>query len=153
MYLLSLLKCVENVVRQTWQKVNDEPAAQVVVPNDLCTRDDLTGRRVHKGRVEVQYDVDEEDDVDCTVKDKQGHVVEALVAEGGVEGNHDGSVEGQQKDQPVPDATEQGVVENDVRWGARRILLVARKNIEVYGEHLEHASITRWSNRIVSDWT
>jgi len=70
--------------------------------------------------MEIQEDVDEEDYVNDAVDDQNGNVVHRLSLEGGVEGDHDGRVEGQHEDQPVPHGLEARVVQDDVTrslWG------------------------------------
>ena len=116
--LVDVLERVEDVVGQTRKKINDEPSLQVVHANDLGVADDLAVR-TDEGRLEVEDDVDEEDDVDDRVDDEQRHVVHGLVAEGAVEGDHDGGVEGECEDEPVPAGFVRRVVQDDVGGSLR----------------------------------
>ena len=67
----------EDVVRKTRQKVDDEPALEVVHADDARLGDHLAGGADER-HVEVEEDVDEEDDVDKTVDHQHGHVVHRL---------------------------------------------------------------------------
>ena len=65
-YILSVLKCVEYVVWQTGEQIDDEPALQVVQAYELGIRYDLTGL-TNVGRVKVENNVEKKDDVDNAV--------------------------------------------------------------------------------------
>ncbi len=100
-----MVERVEYVVGEAGQQVDDEPRLEVVEPDDLGVGDDLAAG-AHVGGVEVEHDVDEEDDVDDGVDDEEGHVLRRLVLERHVVGHHDGRVERQDQDDPVPDGLE-----------------------------------------------
>ena len=122
-----MFKSVDDIVGQTGQQVDDEPRLQVVHPNQLGVRDHLSGR-AHEGGVEVQHDVDQEDDVHDAVQHQPGQVV-LLGLEGDVVGHHDGRVEGEDEDDPVPGGLEGAVVEDDVRRRLGGLLFVLRENV------------------------
>ena len=52
-----------------------------------------------------------------------------LGPKGNVVGHHDGGVEGEDEDDPVPGRLEGTVVENDVWRGLRGLLFVLRENV------------------------
>ncbi|XP_038212885.1 potassium voltage-gated channel protein eag-like [Zerene cesonia] len=87
----------------------DETRLEVVLADHFGVADHLAAGP-HEGRVEVEHDVDKEDDVDDRVDDEQRHVLARLVLEGHVVRHHDGRVEGQAQDDPVPDGFESAVV-------------------------------------------
>jgi len=60
--------------------------------------------------VKVEDDVNEEDDVDDGVHHQEGHVLRGLVLECNVVGHHDGRVEGEAEDDPIPDRFEGTIV-------------------------------------------
>lgn len=78
--------------------------------------------------MEVEHDVNQKDDIDNTVHNQPGQVV-LLGPEGNIIGYHDGSVEGEDEDDPVPSGLESAVVEDDVWRGLRGLLLVLRENV------------------------
>ena len=133
--LVDVLEGVEDVVREAGEQVDDEPALQVVHADDVRVGHDLAVRADER-RVEVEDDVDEEDDVDDAIDDKQRHGVECLVAEGDVERHHDGRVEGEDENHPVPRRLEGRVVQDDVRRRFWRLLPVLRQDVAVQVHHL-----------------
>jgi len=104
-----VIERVEHVVRQTGQQVDDEPRPEIVHPDDLRVGDHLAAGTDERG-VEVEHDVDEEYDVDDGVDHQQGHVLAGLVLERHVVRHHDGRVERQAQDHPVPYGLERAVV-------------------------------------------
>lgn len=109
-YVLVVVERVEHIVRQAGEQVNDEPGLEVVHPDDFRVGHHLA-TRTHERRVEVEDDVDKEDDVNYGVDHQQRDVLGGLVLEGDVVRNHDGRVEGEAQDDPVPDGLEGAVVE------------------------------------------
>jgi len=125
--LVHVLEGVDDVIREAGQQVDDEPGLDVVHADEFGVRDDLAGR-AHEGGVEVEDDVDEEDDVHDAVHHQPGDVV-LLGLEGHVVGHHDGGVEGEDEDHPVPRGLEEAVVQDDVRRRLRGFLLVLRQDV------------------------
>lgn len=123
-YLVNVLKGVDDIIRQAGQQVNYKPGLDVVHSDELGIGDDLTSW-TDEGSVEVENNVDKEDDVHNTVHHQPSDIV-LLGLEGHVVGNHDGSVEGEDEDNPVPSGLEQAVVQNDVGWSLWRFLFVLR---------------------------
>lgn len=134
-YLLVMIERVEHVVRQTGQQVDDEPRPEVVHPDDLGVGDDLAAGPDERG-VEVEHDVDEEYHVDNGVDHKQGHVLAGLVLEGHVVRHHDGRVEREAQDHPVPYGLERAIVQQYVRRRLRRFLPVLGHYVRVQAHHL-----------------
>lgn len=85
--------------------------------------------------MKVEDDVDEKDEVDHAVEYKERHIV-IFYLEGGVVRNHDGGVEGEDQDDPVPHGLEEAVVQNDVRGSFGGFQSVLGKHIRVYVHHL-----------------
>ena len=142
-YLIHVLEGVDDVVGQAGQQVDDEPRLQVVHADELGIGDDFsTGP--HEGGVEVEDDVHQEDDVHHAVQ-HQPHDVVLLGLEGDVVGHHDGRVEGEDEDDPVPGGLEGAVVKDDVRRRLRGLLLVLREDVRVQLQHLETRGSTRAS--------
>ena len=134
-HIFVVIKGVEHVVGQAGEEVDDEPRLEVVHADDLGVADHLaTG--THECRVEVEHNVDEEDDVHDGVHHEQTDVLGGLVLEGDVEGHHDGGVEGETQDGPVPDGLEGAVVEQDVGRRLGRLLAVLRQDVRVQRHHL-----------------
>lgn len=131
-----MVEGIEHIIRQTWEEVDYEPRPHVVHAYDLWVRDHLPPWP-HECGVEVEDDVDEEDDVDDAVEDQQRDVLRGLVLEGHVVGDHDGCVEGEAQDHPVPDGFEGAVVEQDVGRGFRGFLAVLREDVRVHTDHLQ----------------
>ena len=131
-----MVEGVEDVVGKAGQKVNDEPRLEIIDSYHFRVRDDLAGR-ADVGRVKVQHDVDEEDDVDDGVDDEQRHVLRRLVLERDVVRHHDGRVEGQAEDDPVPDGFEGTVVKQNVRGSLWGLLSILRQNIGTKTHQLE----------------
>lgn len=98
---------------------------EVVETDHAWVGDDLAGRSDER-RVKVDENVDEEDDVDDRVDDKDRRRVERLVVKGDVVRHHDGRVEREQQDQPVPLGLEHRVVEDNVLRRLGRLLPVVR---------------------------
>ena len=65
-------------------------------------------------------------------------VLRILYLEGHVVGYHDGSVEGEEEDDPVPGGFEGGVVEDDVWRRLGGLLTVLREDVRVQIHHLKH---------------
>ena len=126
-YLIHVLKGVDDVIGQTGQQIDDEPGLQVVHPDELGVRNDLAPRP-HKGGVEVQDNVHQEDDIHHAVQHQPDNVV-LLGLEGDIVGHHDGGVESEDKDDPVPGGLEGAVVEDDVGRCFGCLLLVLRKDV------------------------
>lgn len=78
--------------------------------------------------MEVEHNVDQEDDIYNAVHHQPSQIV-LLCLKGDVIGHHDGGVEGQDEDDPVPGGLEGAVVEDDVRGGLRGFLFVLRENV------------------------
>lgn len=107
-HLIHVFKSIDDVVGQTRQQVYDEPGLQVIHPDQLRIRDHLPSRPDKRG-VEVEHNVHEEDDVHNAVQNQPGDVI-LFGLEGDVIRNHDGSVEGQDEDDPVPGGLKGAVV-------------------------------------------
>jgi len=86
--------------------------------------------------VEVEDDVHQEDNVHHTVHHQPHHVI-LLGLEGHVVGHHDGRVECEDEDHPVPGGLEGAVVENDVGGRLGGLLLVLREDVGVQLQNLE----------------
>ena len=134
-HLIDILKGVDDVVRQAGQQVDDEPRLDVVHADELGVGDDLAAGP-HEGGVEVEDDVHQEDDVHHAVQ-HQPHDVVLLGLEGDVVGHHDGRVEGEDEDDPVPRGLEGAVVEDDVGRRLRGLLLVLREDVGVQLQDLD----------------
>lgn len=106
--LINVLKGIDDIIGEARQQVNHEPCLQVVHADQLGVRDDLTSRP-HKCGVEVQDDVHQEDDVHYAVHHQPCHVV-LLGLKRDIVGDHDGCVEGEDKDYPVPCGLEGAVM-------------------------------------------
>ena len=65
-YLIHVLECIKHIIWQTGQQVDHEPALQIIHSNDLRIRYDLAAIADER-RMEVQYDIDEENDVDDAI--------------------------------------------------------------------------------------
>jgi len=139
-HLFVVVECVEHVVRQAGQQVDDEPRPEVVHPDHLRVGHDLAAGPDERG-VEVEHDVDEEYHVDDGVDHQQGHVLAGLVLERHVVRHHDGRVEGQAQDDPVPDGLERAVVQQDVRRRLRRLLPVLGHYVRVQAHHLHKTKV------------
>lgn len=73
-YVFGVLERIEDVVGQTRQEIDDEPALEIVEANEPRIADHFTGL-THVGRVKVEHDVEKENNVDDAVDDEQRHVV------------------------------------------------------------------------------
>lgn len=78
--------------------------------------------------MEVQHDVNQEDDVYDAVQHQPSQIV-LLGLERDVIGYHDGGVEGEDEDHPVPGGLEGAVMENDVWRRLGGLLFVLRENV------------------------
>ena len=78
--------------------------------------------------MEIEHDINEKDDVHDAVHHQPRNIV-LLGLEGDVVGHHDGGVEGEDEDYPVPCGLEEAVVEDDVGRGLWGFLLVLRKDV------------------------
>ena len=134
-YLIHVLEGVDDVIRQAGQQVDDKPGLQVVHADELGVGDDLPAG-ANEGGVEVEHDVHQEDDVHHAVQ-HQPHDVVLLGLEGDVVRHHDGRVEGEDEDDPVPGGLEGAVVEDDVRRRLGGLLLVLREDVRVQLQNLE----------------
>lgn len=85
--------------------------------------------------MKVEYNVNQEDHVHHTVHHQPRQVV-LLGPEGNVIRHHDGGVEGQDEDDPVPGGLEGAVVEYDVRGSLGGLLLVLWENVRSQLESL-----------------
>ena len=132
--LIHVLEGVDDVIRQTGQQVDDEPGFHVVHADQLGVGDDFSGR-ADEGGVEVEDDVHEEDDVHDAVHHQPGDVV-LLGLEGDIVGHHDGRVEGEDEDDPVPGGLEEAVVQDDMWRRLRRFLFVLRQDVRPQLENL-----------------
>ena len=121
-----MFKAVDDVVGQTGQQVDDEPRLQVIHAYEPGVWNHLP-RRTNEGGVEVQHDVNKEDDVHDAVQHQRGQIV-LLCLKRDVIRHHDGGVEGEDEDDPVPGRLEGAVVEDDVWRGLRGFLLVLRED-------------------------
>lgn len=139
-YIFVVVERVKDVVRQAREQVDDEPALEVVHADDFGVGDHLAAGADER-RVEVEDDVDEEDDVDDGIDDEQTHVLRRLVLEGHVVGHHDGGVEGETEDDPVPQGLEGAVVQQDVRRCFGRLLTVLRQHIRIQAHHLKQETM------------
>lgn len=86
--------------------------------------------------MKIEDDIDKEDDIDDGVDHQEGDILRSLVLEGHVVGHHDGRVEGQTEDDPVPQGLEGAVVQQDVRRRFGRLLAVLRQHIRIQAHHL-----------------
>ena len=134
-YVFVVVERVEDVVRQAGEEVDDEPALEVIHADDFGVGDHLAAGADER-RVKVEDNVDEEDDVDDRVDDQQTDVLGRLVLEGHVVGHHDGRVEGEAEDDPVPQGLEGAVMQQDVRRRFRRLLTVLRQDVRIQAHHL-----------------
>lgn len=132
--LVHILEGIDDVVRQAGEQVDDEPGLQVVHADQRGVRDHLPARPHERG-VEVEHDVHQEDDVHDAVDHQPGDVV-LLGLEGDVVGHHDGRVEGEDEDDPVPRGLEGAVVQDDVRRGLGRLLLVLGEDLRTQLQNL-----------------
>lgn len=80
--------------------------------------------------MEVEHNVNQEDDVHDAVQRQPNQVV-LLRLKGDVVGHHDGGVEGEDEDDPVPGGLEGAVVEDDVGRRLGGLLLVLREDVGV----------------------
>ncbi len=130
-----MVESVEDVVGEAGEEVDDEPGLEVVEADDLWVRDDLSAGADVRG-VEVEDDVDEEDDVDDGVDHQEGDVLRRLVLERHVVGDHDGRVEGEDQDDPVPDGLESAVVQQDVRGRLGGLLAILGHDVRAQAHQL-----------------
>lgn len=126
-YLIHVFKGVDDVIGQARKQVYDKPGLQVVHTYELWVRYNLPSR-THKSGMEVQHNIHKEDYVHHTVQN-QPHQVVLFGLKGDIVGNHDGCVEGEDENDPVPCGLKGAVVQDDVRWSFRSLLLVLRKNV------------------------
>ena len=100
-YIINMLECIEDIIRQAREKINHKPAFQVVHTYYLWVRDDFS-RRPDKRGVEIEDYIDEKDNVHDTIDNEQWHGIQSLLSECRVIWNHDGGVKSEHKDEPVP---------------------------------------------------
>ena len=140
-----MLEGIEDVVRQAREEIDHKPAFQIVHADNLGVGHHLSGG-ADKRCVKIEYDVNEEDHVHDAVCDQQRYVVHSLAFEGHVERNHDCSVEGEDKYDPIPGGLEGGIMQDNVRWSLWSFLSVLRKNVCVQIHHLQRKIKTLWSS-------
>lgn len=107
-HLIHVFESVDDVIGQTGQQVYYEPGLQVVHSDQLRIRDHLPSRPDKRG-VEIEHDVHKEYDVHNAVQNQPSDVI-LFGLEGDVVRNHDGGVEGQDEDDPVPGGLKGAVV-------------------------------------------
>ena len=73
-----MVEGVEDIVRETWEKVDDEPRLEIVDPDDGGVADHLPAGP-HVGGVEVEDDIDEENHIHDRVHHQEAHVLRGLV--------------------------------------------------------------------------
>lgn len=78
--------------------------------------------------MEIQHNVHEEDDVHDAVYHQPGDVV-LLGLEGDIVGYHDGRVEGEDEDHPVPGGLEGAIMQDDVGWRLGCLLFVLGEDV------------------------
>lgn len=78
--------------------------------------------------MEVEHNVNQEDHVHDTVQHQPSQIV-LLGPEGDVIWHHDGGVEGEDEDDPVPGGLEGTVVQDDVWRSFWGLLFVLRENV------------------------
>lgn len=99
-------------------------------------RDDLSSG-ADESCVKIQYDVDEENDIDYCVDDEEENVLAGFVLEGDVVRYHYRGVKGQTQDYPVPDGLERAVVQEYVGRCLGCLLSVLRHHVPAQRHHLE----------------
>ena len=87
--------------------------------------------------MEVEHYVHEKHHVHHTVHNQKRKLVHSLDFKSRIVGNHDGGVERECKDNPVPDGFEEAVVEDDVGRGFGRLQAVLRQHVRVQVHHLK----------------
>jgi hypothetical protein len=108
-YILVVVEGVEDVVRQAAQQIDDEPALEVVHPDDFGVGDDFSPGS-HKSGVKVQNDIDEEYDVDDGVDHQERNIFGSFILEGDVVRDHYRRVKRETQNDPVPDGLESAVM-------------------------------------------
>lgn len=98
--LIHVLKSVDDVIRQTGQKVDHEPRLQVVHADKFGVRDHFP-RWPDKGGVKIQNNVHQKDDIHDAVHHQPGHII-LPGFKGDIVRDQDGCVEGQDQDDPIP---------------------------------------------------
>ena len=131
-YLGFLVKRVENIIRHASHQIDEEPGAQVGAAYDFGVGHDRA-RWSDKGRVEVEDDVNEKHYVHDGVRGQGGNTVAGLPLERHVVRHHDGGVEGEEEDHPVPRGLEGRVVEDNVGRGLGALLPVLRQRHHIHG--------------------
>ena len=125
--LINIFKGIDDIIRKTGEQVNNEPCLHIVHSDELRIGDHLPCRTYECG-VEVENNVHQEDDVHNAVHHQPRDVV-LFGLEGHVVGHHDGGVEGENEDHPVPGGLKETVVQDDVGRGLRGLLLVLRQDV------------------------
>lgn len=138
-YIFVVIECVKHVIRQTAEEVYDEPTFEVIRADDFRVGDHFASGS-DEGRVEIENDIYEEDDVDDGIDNEERDVLGRLVLEGHIIRHHDGGIKGEAKNDPVPDRFESAVVEEDVRRRLRGFLPVLREDVCAQAHHLENAT-------------
>ncbi len=137
-----MLEGIEDIVRQAREQINHKPAFQVVHADYFGVGHHLSGGADERC-VKVEDNVNEEDDVDDAVDDEQRHVVHRFALEGDVVWHHDGRVESEHEDDPVPRRLEGRVVQDDVRRRLGSLLPVLRQDVRVQVHHLQQENRIR----------
>lgn len=78
--------------------------------------------------MKIKHYIHQEDDIHHTVHHQPGQVV-LFGLEGDIIGYHDGSVEGEDEDDPVPGGLEGAVMQDDMRRSLRSLLFVLREDV------------------------
>lgn len=133
--LVHILEGVDDIIRQTGQQVNHKPGFQVIHANEFRVRYHFPGRS-HESGMKVQHNVHQKDHIHNAVHNQPGDVV-LLGFERDVVGDHDGGVESENEDDPVPGGLKGTVVQDDVRGGLGGLLFVLRKDIWAQLENLQ----------------
>ena len=104
-----MIESVEHIVRQTGEKIDDEPTLEVIHADYFWIGDHFaTG--TDECSMKVEDNVDEEDDVHDRVDHQKAHIFRCLILKGHVVGHHDCRVERQTQDDPVPQGFERTVM-------------------------------------------
>ena len=73
-----MVEGIEDVIRETGEKVDDEPRLEIVDPDHGGVTDHLPPG-THVGGVEVEDDIDEENHIHYRVHHQQAHILGGLV--------------------------------------------------------------------------
>ena len=104
-----MVKSVEYVVGKTRKQIDHEPGLQVVESDHFGIGDNFAaGSNV--GGMKVEYNVNKKDDVYDGVYHKEWNVFWGFIFQRHIVGNHDGGVEGETKNDPVPNGLEGAIM-------------------------------------------